>query len=371
MLAAVSVLTGVLLPATTSLAADYQWTNVTKAAPFTARDGAGALVLDGKMYLIGGWNPSNAIDFPWITNNEVWSSSDGRDWGLEKPNTFKSGFDPSADWEGRHSAGYTVYDNKLWIVGGDSNQRHYQSDVWNSTNGQTWTQVNPGNPVPWGPRILHHTLTFQNKIWVTGGQTLSSFAPLPADHNNQNRFYNDVWNTSDGVNWTRVAEHAGWNPLGMIGGSAVFNDKMWILGGGTYETPDVPGRLFYNHVWSSADGENWTQELANAPWDPRQYHDVAVFDGRMWVLGGWNWGDFDDVWSSDDGIHWEQLPGTPWAPRHASSVFVHDNSIWMVAGSSMQSDVWRLSPVPEPTSALLLALGGLLILWRKRSMSAG
>lgn len=365
----VGALAGVLAPVSLSHAADYQWTNVTSSAAFAARDGAGALTLNGKMYLIGGWNPSDKINFPWITNNEVWSSTDGLDWALEKSNTFKSGFDASADWEGRHTAGYAVYNDKLWIVGGDANQWHYQNDVWNSSDGTTWTQVNPGNPVPWGPRVLHHTLTFHDKVWVMGGQTLSSFAPLPSEYNNENRFYNDVWNTADGVNWARVTEHAAWSPRGMIGGSVVFDDKMWIVGGGTYQTPDVPGRLFNNDVWSSVDGENWTQVLSNAPWQPRQYHDVEVFDGRMWVIGGWNWGDLDDVWSSTDGINWEQLPDTPWTARHASSAFVYDDSLWIVGGSAMQTDVWRLSAVPEPASALLLLLGWPVILLRKRTMA--
>ena len=31
----------------------------------------------------------------------------------------------------------------------------------------------------------------------------------------------------------------------------------------------------------------WTRHLEEAPWHPRQYHDVAVFDGRMWVMEGY------------------------------------------------------------------------------------
>src|SRR5689334_10117263 len=96
----------------------YEWTKVTLAAPFAPRDGAGALVLRDRMWLIGGWNPGDKQHFPRICNNEVWSSRDGAEWTLEKPNTFlDAGFNPAADWEGRHTAGYVVFKDKLWIVG--------------------------------------------------------------------------------------------------------------------------------------------------------------------------------------------------------------------------------------------------------------
>ena len=87
----------------------------------------------------------------------------------------------------------------------------------------------------------------------------------------------------------------------------------------------------------------WTQHLAKAPWQPRQYHAVAVFDGRLWVLGGYDSKDRNDVWHSADGVHWRELPKTPWPPRHAASVFVQDNALWVAAGSHMKSDVWKLT----------------------------
>jgi hypothetical protein len=97
-------------------------------------------------------------------------------------------------------------------------------------------------------------------------------------------------------------------------------------------------------VWSSADGVNWKLHIKNAPWHPRQYHDVAVFDGRLWVLEGYHakGGNRKDVWHSADGVHWEEVSNTPWKPRHAASVFVHDHALWMVAGNNMQPDVWKL-----------------------------
>ena len=132
----------VLAPNVLALAADnvptYRWKPVTLKAPFAARDGAGAVVYKGRMWLLGGWNPGDKVHFPRICNNEVWSSRDGLDWKLDKPNTFlDQNFDTSRDWEGRHTAGYVVYRKKMWIIGGDVNQGHYQNDVWNSTDGRT------------------------------------------------------------------------------------------------------------------------------------------------------------------------------------------------------------------------------------------
>lgn len=317
---------------------NYEWTQVTAKAAFAPRDGAGALVFNGRMWLLGGWNPSDKKNFPRICNNEIWSSRDGAQWTLEKPNTFLDrSFDPSRDWEGRHTAGYVVFKDKMWIVGGDVNQGHYHFDVWNSADGKSWTLVNKDRPVPWGPRALHYTLVFQDKIWVIGGQTMPSFAA--ADE----VFYRDIWTTADGIRWEQVTpKEPYWPQRGMIGGSVVFKDRIWILGGGTYDTPKIPTRKFFNDVWSTADGVTWERHATAAPWEPRQYHDVAVYDGRMWVLEGYYKSNRNDVWYSSDGVNWHEVPKTPWKPRHAASVFIHDGALWMVAGNNMESDVWNL-----------------------------
>jgi hypothetical protein len=305
-----------------------EWKQVTPKAAFAGRDGAGALVFKDRMWLLGGWNPGDKEHFPRICNSEVWSSADGRDWRLELR---------EAPWEGRHTAGYAMHAGRMWIVGGDANQRHYQNDVWSTEDGVRWTRV--CERVPWGPRVLHQTVAHRGKIWVMGGQTMPG---LVADGPKE-AFYNDVWCSADGATWTRVVERAPWPPRGMIGGSAVFKDRIWILGGGTYSTPTTPTRKFYNDVWSSADGVSWERHVESAPWPARQYHDVAVFDGRMWVLEGWDGrANRKDVWHSPDGVNWHELPDTPWAARHAASVFVFRDALWLVAGNNMFPDVWRL-----------------------------
>ena len=331
-----------LSPAVAGGGDQYRWTRVTDAAAFTPRDGAGAAVMDGRMWLLGGWNP--AAYPPYSTTNEVWESTDGVTW------TFVD----YAPWEGRHTFGNGILAERMWVLGGDPLRGHYQPDVWSSGDGVSWTQETAA--APWGIRCLHVAFVHDGKLWVMGGETMTQFVPSgPPDAH-----YNDVWCSSDGVNWTQVTAAAAWAPRGMIGGSAVLNGRMWLLGGGTYSP-----RSYFNDVWSSADGVDWRLELAAAPWAPRQYHDVAVFDGKMWVLEGFNGelgGNRNDVWYSPDGVNWTELPDTPWAPRHAASVFVHDDALWVVAGNNLERDVWRLARAAgDPASdfeAFAPCLGG-------------
>jgi len=309
----------------------YRWKKVTDTAAFSPRDGAGALVFDDKMWLLGGWNPYMPTQYPRSTNSEVFNSTDGREWSLVA----------IAPWEERHCAGYVVYDNKMWIVGGDSIQEHYQNDVWCSSNGIDWTCV--AASVPWRQRVTHHVVAYGNKIWVMGGQEIQQRG-LDRDSAVGDVVYNDVWNSTDGANWTRVIDHAAWQPRGQILGTVVLDGKIWILGGATYAPPSK----FYNDVWNSADGITWNLVSSAAPWPAREWHSVAVFDNRMWVMAGnVSANNMNDVWFSDDGEKWCQLKGTPWPGRHAASVFVYDNALWLVAGY-LWHDVWKLERVGSP-----------------------
>lgn len=308
----------------------YRWTLVTDNAAFAGRDGAGALTFQGQMWLLGGWNPKDQKNFPNDCNSEVWTSRNGREWQL---------VNPAAPWEKRHTAGYVVHHDRLWVVGGDPIQNHYQNDVWCSRDGLQWERVL--ERAPWADRVLHYTVAHADRIWVMGGQKISARVkghlpgwPLPAEE----VFYNDVWCSTDGLAWTCVTERAPWAPRGQIGGAAVKDGYIWLLGGGQYY------ERYFPEVWRSRDGANWERVVALTPWYPRYYHDVAVFDDRLWVMEGASkpTGNRNDVWYSTDGVNWYEVSGTPWATRHAASVFVHAGTLWMVAGNNMFPDVWRL-----------------------------
>lgn len=288
------------------------------------------------MWLLGGWNPHDKEHFPLVCNSEVWSSRDGESWQLETA---------QAPWEPRHTAGYAVFNDRMWLVGGDANQGHYQSDVWSSADGVRWDCVTTN--APWGPRVLHYTAAFDGRLWVIGGQTLPTFAPA------EDRLYADVWCSTDGHDWIKVLDQAPWGPCGMIGGSAVHQGRLWLIGGGTYSTPAHPTRQYRSQVWASADGVDW-RHVTDAPWPGRQYHAAVAFDHRLWVVQGCGEGvgNMNDVWHSANGIDWEPLSGTPWDKRHAASVFVHDGALWVAAGEHLQPDVWRLTAEGSAISAV-------------------
>jgi Concanavalin A-like lectin/glucanases superfamily len=307
---------------------NYHWELVTDTADYAPRDGAGGLVFDNKMWLLGGWNPQDPINFPYITNSEVWNSTDGINWTRVKD---------SANWEPRHTAVYLVHDSTMFILGGDFIQNHYQNDVWKSTDGINWDTVTTN--VPWGNRVLHYGVSFKDSIWIMGGQNLENFTSTE-------KFYNDVWKSKNGTSWTKVLNSASWSPRGIITGSIVFNDKIWLISGGTYPTSNKPTRKFISEVWTG-DGRNWT-ELEKPPFNGKQYHNIDTFDNKIWVIGGgellstFTNSNTNNVWYSSDGNNWYELLQNPFTPRHAAATFNYNGYLYLVSGNNMERDVWRI-----------------------------
>lgn len=292
------------------------WQLVTPSAAWNPRDGVGAFVFNGRMWQLGGWHP-DPVTYP-NTYVEIWSSADGEHWRDD-------GWGP---WSGTHACGCVVFNNRMWIVGGNG-----YPDVWVSDNGVAWTRLLAAGP--WGRRYKAYVVAHAGRIWLMGGYDYLSFVP-----------FNDVWSTTDGVTWTRVLEHAPWAGRGAIHGTAVFDGKIWILGGGQYPHGSTTGERYFNDVWSSADGVSWTLVNGQPPWRPRLHHNVAVYADRLWVMDGHDSVDgrvnlLNDVWVSQDGVNWMELKGTPWSRRHAAATYAHDGTLFFTAGY-LVNDVWKL-----------------------------
>jgi hypothetical protein len=99
-----------------SLFKENTWRKIENPNSWSQRDGAGALVFNGKIFLLGGWNHETVV-------NEVWVSDNLFEWSRL----------PDAPWQARHGAGWVVHNGKIYVVGGD-----LIDDVWSSPDGTNW-----------------------------------------------------------------------------------------------------------------------------------------------------------------------------------------------------------------------------------------
>lgn len=233
-----------------------------------------------------------------------------------------------AEFRARDSSGEVVFRDQMWLLGGwfDSYEAPPR-DVWSSADGKTWQLVE--KEAPWKHSDLPMTVTFNDKMWLMGGWYNGRLPGHSAS--------SEVWSTDDGKSWTQVTEKAGWTPR-IAAASVVFHDKMWILGGTeNYYFGDESS--LKNDVWSSPDGKTWTQTTADAGWAPRAYHQAAVLNDKIYVFGGGNYvptyESRNDVWSSSDGITWEQeTEHAPWSPRLWFSATTYRDHLWVIGGWS-------------------------------------
>ncbi|MFN4132751.1 MAG: DUF2341 domain-containing protein [Candidatus Hadarchaeales archaeon] len=183
-----------------------------------------------------------------------------------------------------------------------------------------YADVRATSNAQWSSRYAHTSLVFGGKIWIIGGGAENA--------------ENDVWCSTDGVNWTLVIDNAGWSSR-KNHTSVVFNNRMWVLGG-----PD-------SQVWYSENGENWSLATSSPGWSARWGHTSVIFDGKIWVIGGYDGNYKNDVWCSSDGINWYQVTSSAaWSPRHSHSSVVFDNRMWVIGGYSsaaFKNDVWYSS----------------------------
>ncbi|HNX16939.1 MAG TPA: hypothetical protein PKM50_01265, partial [Methanoregula sp.] len=187
-----------------------------------------------------------------------------------------------ANWSPRFGHTSFVFDNKMWVIGGvglapaSRLGTEYKNDVWYSTDGSTWTQATAY--ANWSPRFGHTSLVFDNKMWVIGGEGV--------DNRGYSTNYNDAWYSTNGSTWIQATGNASWLARTQHQ-SVIFGHRMWVIGGyiglkSMYGRQEVAS----NDAWYSYDGKTWYPATDDAGWSPRNGHQVVVFQGRMQVLGG-------------------------------------------------------------------------------------
>lgn len=231
------------------------WTRITANGGFTARAQFGGAVLNGRMYIFGGWTFVNVGGFATQTAT-VWSSADGITWTQET----------TAGWTPRAQFGFAVLNGFIVVAGGLDNTGAKKNDVW-TFDGATWTQTTAA--ASWTAR-RELTLTAHNgALYVIAG--IFGGGDTRED---------DVWASGNfGATWTQVTATSGFSIRG--GHSSVsFNNLLWVMGGG-----NAAGTV-NNEVWTSPDGLTWTQRTA-AAWTAARLNFAAVtHNSTVYIFGG-------------------------------------------------------------------------------------
>lgn len=185
------------------------WEQVTNDAPWPARAYFEAVTKSRKrgegkeLFVLGGQN----FDLPSEFFNDVWRSRDGG-------KTWKQ-MTQSAPWEGRAGLSAVVLRGKIYVLGGSQGDdpatggsgRTLYNDVWKSGDGKRWVRAT--NEAPWAPRAGAVAVVKGGWIYLLGGE--DGFICDPARPDRCPPYFNDVWRSRDGSNWKRVTRAAEWS----------------------------------------------------------------------------------------------------------------------------------------------------------------
>lgn len=277
-----------------------------KAPQFPARYGHQLVKFKKRMFIIGGhlWTPSGGD----INYNDVWSSENGISWKLE---TEQAEFPPIEQHQ------VVEFKDKLWLFPNKQTQ-----DIWSSEDGVNWLSHNLNIPI-----MAVYTAILNDRIWVFGND--------------------EIYSSETGENW--VLEVDNWSDLIVTessappskrfrGQSVVFNDKIWIIAGQSFNDNSAK-----NDVWSTLDGINWLLENDNAQFQARLGHAVTTFNNKLWMSSGSDTNDssYNDIWSSNDGINWQLENDNMTQRDHQNHQMLEFNSQMWLYGSLSDKYFWQ------------------------------
>lgn len=297
----------------------YVWNEVTSQAQFP----------QGYNYPVFVMNDGNLL----ALNNGGWVSKDGKNW--TKTDLPESGLNSAYQK-------FVQFKGAIYALGAmQGNYLNFKisTKISRTRDGKTWKIVAEKSNLP--EKVFYGATVFKDKIWLAGG----------FDGKN---YYNDVWSSTDGVNWTRVAEKTAWSPR--TAKIIVFKNKLLLIGGGVIDGDKDINPNSGNEFWTSDDGIGWTQIKTNL--EKKRGGTPVVFDDKLWLVGANRGNEFQSgVLFSEDLVNWREMKA-PWSPRGAVAVWVFDNKLFLTGGKSSHTengeikfvysnDVWAMSRKTE------------------------
>jgi hypothetical protein len=165
-----------------------------------------AVVFNNKIWVQGGTDYDSSF-------KDTWFSNDGLTWTRAH---IDIGFTRR-----RHKS--VAFADKIWLIGGQHTSGNLLDEnltVAYSGNGVDWTESSAIPPFSTGEWLVPTTTVFQNKIWLIGGAKSSSSSNKA------------IWTSDNGLHWTeRTNDNGMGGRAGHT--AVVFNGKLWVIGGCT------------------------------------------------------------------------------------------------------------------------------------------
>jgi hypothetical protein len=285
--------------------AEYSWSRVTDSAAF-----------DG------------AYNFPvFVVHNEMWAFHPRGNWNSRDGKTWSRSNLPPADLNSGYQK-YVLFDDAVYALGtlrGNYLDLHLTSRIARTRDFRRWEILAEESNLP--ARVFYGAVVHQGKMWLLGGF-------------DGRAYYNDVWNSPDGVHWTRITEHAEWSRRN-VDMAVAFKGRLWIIGGGVIDGQPEINPNSKREVWSSVDGRHWVKspDRKGSAWGGSP----IVFDGQLWLIAANRNSTFAPaLLATADGAMWRE-ESAPWSPRGAPAVWAFGEKLFMAGGkySVMENGVPR------------------------------
>jgi hypothetical protein len=216
------------------------------ATSFTRRAHHRAVVHDGKIALVGGYNGAAALSDVWLYDNG---------WTRVCTNF------------GNTLYGHALYsyDNRLFVVGGTDGTTEF-GDCWASYDGTNWRRLVTGYSVL--QRAFAGYCVYDNKMWLIGGWDGTATI-------------SDSYCSVNGITWERQEVPADFPAL--CGHTVtVFDNKMVLIGGGTaYDQRTISG--VGGNLWYSFHGAEWIRGADDLEFS-RAFHAAFAYTDKQRLI---------------------------------------------------------------------------------------
>lgn len=230
----------------------------------------------------------------------------------------------------KYGHGTAVIKNKIYAFGGASDNNMWVYD----TTTDKWTKLNSAGVLP-ETRYYFAMEAINGKIYIFGGNKTAGTTTSV--------LMGDTWmfDPNNGLNGT-------WTKLSPIGSpsaragikSIMYNNKMYIFGGGSTETWVFDPNQDSQGTWTSLVGGAKVSTY---------YSNVALIKNSVYIYGGRNGISGGALTSKlwkynlDNNTVIELKPANPVGNRAGASVAVYNNMMYMFDGAYI-NDIWKYNP---------------------------